>query len=101
MTVRIYQPTKSAMQSGAGNSKQWVLAYDATAAHSVDPVMGWTGSQDTLQQLNLRFTTQEEAIAYAERNGLAYRIDEAKTTKRRTASYSDNFKFTRIGQWSH
>ena len=42
MQVRIYQPAKSAMQSGRGNAKKWLMEYEPTARRSVDPLMGWT-----------------------------------------------------------
>ena len=45
--------------------------------------------------------TQEEAIAYAEREGLPYRVEEPQEPKRRDMSYSDNFKFNRVGPWTH
>ena len=63
--------------------------------------MGWASSSDTQAQINLSFDTLEEAVAYAERNGLAYRVDNPKTRKPVRKSYSDNFKFGRIGSWTH
>ena len=63
--------------------------------------MGWTSSSDTTSQVKLWFATREEAIAYAQREGIAYRVEEPKTATRRIMSYSDNFKTNRIGQWTH
>ncbi|WP_164093784.1 NADH dehydrogenase ubiquinone Fe-S protein 4, partial [Stenotrophomonas maltophilia] len=60
-----------------------------------------TSSTDMRQQLRLTFETKEEAIAYAEKNGLAYEVSEAADPKRRLAAYSDNFKFNRVGAWTH
>ena len=42
----------------------------------IDPLMGWTGSTDTLRQLKLRFPTREAAIDYARRQGLRYEVRE-------------------------
>ena len=53
------------------------------------------------QQLRLRFDTKEEAIAYAEREGIAYRVEEPTESRRRTMSYADNFKFNRTAPWTH
>lgn len=89
------------MQSGTGNTKQWRLAFDLAAPRETDPLMGWTSASDMRQELALRFDTKEEAIAYAERNGIAYRVEEPKAMKRRTISYSDNFKFNRVDAWTH
>ncbi len=101
MTARIYKPTRSAMQSGKGRAKLWLLEYEPEVPRSVEPLMGWTSSRDMKQQLRLRFETKEEAVAYAERNGIAYRVDEPKPVAHRTMAYSDNFKFNRVGQWTH
>ncbi len=103
MTARIYKPAQTAMQSGAARTKDWVLEYEPEAAREIDPLMGWTSSSDMKSQITLRFATKEEAIAYAQRNGLAYRVVEPKleTASRRAVSYSDNFKTSRIGQWTH
>lgn len=101
MTVRIYKPAKTAMQSGEARTKDWLLEFDATAKRSPDPLMGWTSSADTQSQVRLEFETKEEAIAYATRNGLAYTVIEPKPRTRIKKSYADNFKFGRTGNWTH
>ena len=63
--------------------------------------MGWTSSTDMKRQIRLNFDTKEEAIAYAERNGIAYRLEESKPATRKVLSYSDNFAPNRIVPWSH
>ena len=100
MTARISRPAKSATQSGAARTKAWLLEY-APADRHIEPLMGWTSSSDTTSQVKLWFATREEAVAYAEREGVAYRIEEPKPTTRRVMAYSDNFKTTRVGQWTH
>ena len=101
MPARIYKPAKSAMQSGLARTKQWLLVFEQDKPREIEPLMGWTSSGDTRQQLRLWFDTKEEAIAYAEREGVAYRVEEPQEVKRRMASYSDNFKFNRVGPWTH
>jgi hypothetical protein len=100
MTARIYRPAKTAMQSGAAKTR-WLLEYDAEQPREVEPLMGWTSSGDMNSQLKLWFDTAEAAVAYAERNGIAYRVERSDEPKRKGMSYSDNFKFTRVGQWTH
>jgi hypothetical protein len=64
--------------------------------------MGWTSSSDTRAQVQLSFDTKEEAIAYAEKHGLVYRVDEPlPSAERRGLSYSDNFRSNRQGPWTH
>ena len=72
MVARIYQPAKTAMQSGTAKTKEWVLDYEPEQPRAVEPLMGWTSSGDMRQQVRLRFTTSEEAIAYCERHGIAW-----------------------------
>ena len=101
MAARIYKPAKSATQSGMARTKQWLLAFEQDRPREIEPLMGWTSSGDTRQQVQLWFDSKEEAIAYATREGIAYRVEEPEEAKRRTISYADNFKFNRVGQWTH
>ena len=101
MRARIYQPARTAMQSGTAKTHQWVLEFAPASEREVDPLMGWTSSSDMKSQLKLWFDSEAAAVAYATRNGIAYRVEQPNEAKRRTASYSDNFKFTRVGQWTH
>jgi hypothetical protein len=101
MTARIYRPAKTAMQSGQAKTRQWVLDYEPDRASEVEPLMGWTSSSDMNRQVSLRFDTKEEAVAYCERNGIAYQVFEAKQPSRRGLSYADNFAQSRRGSWTH
>ena len=101
MSARIFRPTKSATQSGAGRTKRWHLVYTPATPRGVDPLMGWTSSDDMNSQIRLNFDSKEEAVAYAQRNGIDYTIEEPKAGTPRTIAYSDNFKPGRIGQWTH
>jgi hypothetical protein len=101
MTVRIYSPSKSAMQSGKGGAGEWVVEHAVDRPVVADPLMGWIGSADTDKQVTLTFPTTEAAIAYAEREGLPYTVEEPAPRKPIRRSYSDNFKFGRIGRWTH
>lgn len=101
MVARIYQPARTAMQSGTARTQRWVLEHDRESARTKDPLMGWTSSSDTRQQLDLSFETKEAAIAYAKRNGLAYTVSEPKPRKQKPKSYADNFKFGRRAPWTH
>ncbi len=83
------------MQSGPGNARAWVLEFDPTAPAVIDPLMGWTGSADTQGQVRLRFATKDEAVAYAEKRGLAYRVIEPREARLRPKSYADNFRHDR------
>ena len=101
MLARIYSPTNSAMQSGKGKTGVWLLEYVPEVAKSIDPLMGYTSSSDMMAQVKLKFDSKEGAIAYAEKNGIAYRVEEPKTTIRRRMSYSDNFAYAKKQPWTH
>ncbi len=91
--ARIFQPAKTAMQSGRANTKKWVLEFEPAEARRADALMGWIGSGDTRGQVRLRFTSKEAAIAYAERHGLDYQVQAPKRRRIRPKNYSDNYSF--------
>ncbi|MEM1300633.1 MAG: ETC complex I subunit [Pseudomonadota bacterium] len=103
MHARIYQPAKSAMSSGQGNSKGWVLEYAPEQPRQIDPLMGWTGSGDMRSQVKLKFRSREEAIAYAEKHRIAFIVEEPKLRKAnvRPMGYAGNFAHNRRGAWTH
>ena len=102
MTIaRIYRPAKNAMQSGTARTQNWVLDFEPSEPRQIEPLMGWTSSGDTRQQVRLRFATKDEAVAYCERHGLAYQIHETEPPARRTMAYADNFSFDRRTPWTH
>jgi len=76
MRARIYQPAKTAMQSGMAKTRKWVLDYAPETARDIDPLMGWTSSTDMQAQVRLSFDTKEAALAYAEAHGLEVTINE-------------------------
>ena len=100
MHVRIYKPAKTAMQSGQAKTKEWVLESEPKPKE-VDPLMGWTSSRDTMQQVKLFFHTLEEAKAYADKNGWRYSIELPQARHVRPKAYADNFAYNRIGRWTH
>ncbi|TMV49290.1 ETC complex I subunit [Thioclava sp. BHET1] len=103
MRARIYQPAKTATQSGTAKTHSWVLEFTPAEARSVDPLMGWTSSGDMLGQVRLRFATQAEAEAYAKDNGILYDLilPKPRKTNVRPRGYGENFAFERRGAWTH
>ena len=99
--ARIYVPPKSAMQSGRGKTHGWVLEFEPAERKRIDPLMGWSGSGDTRGQVRLHFDTREQAIAYAEANGIAYAVEEPTPHRIKPKSYAENFRFGRAENWTH
>ena len=88
--AKIYKPTKTAMQSGNRNTKNWLLEFD-TLNTGIDPLMGWESSKDTMSEVKLEFSTKEQAINYAKKNNINYYIIEPQKSNLIKKSYTDNF----------
>ncbi|MFC2970221.1 ETC complex I subunit [Acidimangrovimonas pyrenivorans] len=103
MRARIYQPAKTAMQSGTAKTHNWVLEFDPAAPRNLDPLMGWTSSADTQSQVRLRFETLEEAEDYAREHGLDYTVARPHQRKPniRARGYGENFATDRRTVWTH
>jgi NADH dehydrogenase ubiquinone Fe-S protein 4 len=91
LIARIYRPARTATQSGRAKTLRWVLEMEPQSPKEADPLCGWIGSDDTEQQVRLRFPTKAAAIAYARRQGLDYRVHEPHERVVRPKSYADNF----------
>jgi hypothetical protein len=90
--ARIFQRSKNAMQSGKARSDEWVLQFESHSPHRPDPLTGWSGGGDTQAQVTIGFPTMEAAIAYAEKNSIAYHLVPPAERKMRLQAYADNFK---------
>ena len=93
MRARIYQPARTAMQSGTAKTQGWVLEFAPDTERVVDPLMGWTGSGDTQAQVKLSFDSREAAEAYAVEKQLDYTVAEPQIRKPniRARGYGENF----------
>lgn len=99
--ARIFRPARTAMQAGWAGTREWVLEFEPSEPQRADPLMGWIGGGDTRAQVQLRFETREEAIAFAEKAGLAYEVEMPPTEKFRPKVYADNFRYGRLENWTH
>jgi hypothetical protein len=101
MVARIYRPARTAMSSGQAKTQRWVLEYEPERAKSIEPLMGYTSSDDMRSQIRLEFDTKDEAVDYAKRAGISYRVSEPKERLRPAIAYSDNFRRDRTQPWTH
>ncbi|WP_208437646.1 ETC complex I subunit [Bartonella taylorii] len=101
MIARIYSPAKTAMQSGRRNTGFWILQYEPLQAKILESLMGYTATSDMSSQIKIRFNKQEEAIAFARKNAIPYRVEKTHKPIRRVVSYSDNFRSDRHQPWTH
>jgi hypothetical protein len=101
MLARIFIPAKTVMQSGKANTHEWLLEFEPASARVSDPLMGWTVTSDTNGQVRLTFDTREEAVAYAQRHGIAFEVIATPTHRKIVKAYADNFAFGRTEPWTH
>jgi ETC complex I subunit conserved region len=95
-TVRIYQPSKTAMQSGKGKTKDWVVEFETRDPLIAEPLIGWVQSFDTHQQLHLSFQSLDEALQYAKSKGFSYTIYNPSQVTITPKSYATNFTCSRV-----
>lgn len=103
MRARIYRPSKTAMSSGTAKTRNWVLEFTNQQGRDIDPLMGWTSSDDTQSQVKLTFDSKEAALQYAEEKGIEAIVTEPKARKAniRAGGYGENFATNRRGAWTH
>ena len=101
MLARIFRPTRNAMQSGKAKTRDWVLEFEPASARVPEPLMGWTSSTDMNGQVRLAFETQEEAVAYAQKHGIAFQLSQPQEPKLVIKAYADNFAVERKEPWTH
>ena len=103
MQARIYRPARTAMSSGTAKTREWILEFVPSSAREVDPLMGWTSSDDTQSQVKLRFDSKEAAVSYAKDKGIDAIVTEPKERKAniRKRGYGENFATDRKVVWTH
>ena len=90
MTIKIYKPSKTAMQSGLKKYDIWILEF-ITEKTGINPLMGWETSTDTYSEVVMKFSTKDLAVEYAKKNKIEYELIEPQNRKVVKKSYSDNF----------
>lgn len=94
--ARIFQPDKTAMQSGKAKTQEWLLEFAPEKPFFVDNLMGWTGMTDMPREIRMFFPTKEAAIAYAKRQNIPFEVFLPNPRKILKKAYADNFKFTKV-----
>lgn len=92
MPARIYQRPKNAMQSGKALLGDWILDFAPSEARKADPLMGWTGSGDTQSQVQLKFASKDDALAYAAKHGIDAEVHAPAPRRLKIQAYADNFR---------
>lgn len=90
----------------AGGGPAWKLQFPVKTQW-VNPLIGWSSTADVMHTVanQMYFASKEEAVAFAERNGWRYEVEEphARTHVRpkRYIGYGDNYSVKRkvMGTW--
>mgnify|MGYP006114668171 CR=1 len=101
MTIKIYKPSKTAMQSGFGKTKKWLAEFISSEESVKDSLMGWNSTSDTKSQIKIFFDTKDQAIEWAKNNNYQFVVDEPKVRKIKIKSYASNFDINRKESWTH
>ena len=88
--AKIYIPSKTATQSGLGKVDKWILEFESKDT-SINPLMGWESSNDTMGEVKLEFSSKDKAIEYAKNNNISYKVIEPNKRKFIIKSYAENF----------
>ena len=59
-----------------------------------NPLMGWQSSGDMMQGTRLEFRTKQDAIAFAEKQGYEYFVQEPKQRAFAPKAYANNFLYS-------
>ena len=101
MLARIYQPPRSAMQSGTAHDDVWLLEFHSPSQQVIDPLTGTVRSTNTDDQIELKFASAEDAVAYCKKHDIPHRVIPAKRRARIRRAYADNFATDRRQPWTH
>ena len=101
MTIKIYKPSKTSMQSGLGKTKQWIAEYISESPKVKDNLMGWNSSLDTKSQIKIFFDSKDKAISWAKKNNFQFEVLTPQIKKIIPKNYADNFSYKRKEPWTH
>ena len=103
MLARIYQPARNAMQSGMAKTRQWIMEFEQATPRELEPLMGWTATDDMTSEVRIRFDSEQAAVEFAKTHNIPYQV--ARTHKRkpniRPGGYGENFAANRKTVWTH
>ncbi|GAA5830322.1 hypothetical protein JCM5353_007591 [Sporobolomyces roseus] len=93
--VRIFRPSPPATQSAKATSHHWRVDWDVLQGSGrwENPLMGWASSADYMQGTHVKFNSKQEAIAFCEKQGWEFYVQEPNVQKFVTKSYANNYKY--------
>ena len=73
---------------------RWKIEFDNQQRWE-NNLMGWASTADPLSNMVLDFATKEDAMAFAEKHGWAYELEDPKERVPKTKSYALNFSWSK------
>merc|ERR1711868_65598 len=93
--VRIFIPARNAMQSGNFKTNSWRIEFDTRERWESPLTLGWTSSADPLSNMTVDFSSKEAAMAFCEKNGWAYQVEERQQATPKKKSYGLNYHWNK------
>ncbi|KAJ2763468.1 ndufs4 NADH dehydrogenase Fe-S protein subunit [Coemansia sp. BCRC 34490] len=94
-SVRIFRPANNPMQSGRNSNLRWRIDFDGLEKGDrwSNPLMGWQSTADPMAPVRIDFTSKEDAIHFAEKQGWGYYVQEPHFRVIKPKSYKNNFVY--------
>ncbi|KAL0961404.1 hypothetical protein HGRIS_006354 [Hohenbuehelia grisea] len=94
-SVRIFQPTRNTMQSGAAKTERWRIDFDILQGGGrwENPLMGYASSADYMQGTRTSFRSKEDAIHFAEKQGWDYYVQPPTVKRIPPKNYAENYVY--------
>ena len=73
---------------------RWKIEFDNQQRWE-NNLMGWASTADPLSNMVLDFATKEDAMAFAEKHGWAYELEDPKERVPKAKSYALNFSWSK------
>ena len=91
--VILVENQKAQNQSGKANIGYWRLYFQDSIHKTKDKNIGWISTSSTTYEIDLKFSSKEEALNYIKHNNLfLVRIISAPKIKKTIQAYADRFK---------
>ncbi|KZV88931.1 hypothetical protein EXIGLDRAFT_618770 [Exidia glandulosa HHB12029] len=93
--VRIYKPTPTTMQSGGSRNPGWRIDWDTAVGGGrwENPLMGWASSADYMQGTRMSFSTKEDAMRFADKQGWDYYVQAEGVQRIPPKNYAENYVY--------
>ena len=83
--VRISPVRKDIGHPGLRDAGTWCITFESAGRRWIEPLMGWTATNDPCSATVLRFPDRQSAIEFAEARGWAYSVEDIPYRPQRRA----------------